>query len=176
MAQLSIENPGILLSLHDQCRKGSQRKATTEELRKALDQLLRDSRQFYLVFDALDECTEKENLMRLLTHIWNSNHSNLHILVASRREGYIQDALEPLVSFKVGIQSHVVNQDIRVFIHSRIESNPRLRSWCTIPAVKAEIEDALVNGADGMYDDTILLVSIELETDCLIGSGGRFAN
>ena len=73
---------------------------------------------------------------------------NVHFLATSRAEKDIIDSIEPLVTSPISVQSALVNADIQVYIQERLQGDRNLSKW---PAnIKAEIETALLKGADGM--------------------------
>ena len=106
----------------------------------------------YLILDALDECVERSELLINLERIMSWEDANLHILVTSRREQDIEDALTPLIEAKdqIGIQSALVNADIRVYIRDRLQIDRKLKRWKNNPKVQLEIEDELMKKACGM--------------------------
>jgi hypothetical protein len=73
----------------------------------------------------------------------------LHILATSRREKDIEEWLEPLVNDqeKICIQSALVNDDIRTYVHEKLQTDRKLK-WSA--KVQEEIEKSLMDGAHGM--------------------------
>lgn len=102
----------------------------------------------YILIDALDECSDREDILKLLEAIMEWNLNNLHILVTSRNENDIATSLEPLVTFQQCIQSALVDADIRVHVLERLSNDRDLKKWPI--DVQIEIEDALRRGAKGM--------------------------
>jgi len=97
----------------------------------------------------LDESTEREELLKLIQEIVGWKLEKLHILVTSRRESDIEEALEPLVTDQVCIQSTLVNADIHTHIREQLQKDSKLKKWPT--HVQTEIEEVLMEGASGMY-------------------------
>ena len=62
---------------------------------KLLETFICGSEPVYIILDGLDECdeVERKQLLRVILGLWQ-NCSNLHILVASRKEVDIRRALE----------------------------------------------------------------------------------
>jgi hypothetical protein len=136
-----------LLSLHASYQNGQQQ-PKLDNLLEIIRQMLQTSQNCYIILDALDECKQREDLLLLIEDIIQWKLGNLHFLATSRAERDISDSLEPLVTRKICIQSALVNADIQVYIQQRLLSDRDLKKW---PAnVKAEIETALLKGADGM--------------------------
>jgi hypothetical protein len=70
----------------------------------------------YIVVDALDECTERDELLRLINEIVGWDLGSLHILATSRKERDIEDRLKCLVSPQIHIQSALVDSDIESYV------------------------------------------------------------
>ena len=139
--------PGCLESAYSRSQDGQQQ-PTTETLTSLLHQVLQGFGHTYLFFDALDECVDRDELHSLIMEITQWNISTLHMLATSRREKDIEDALQPLVTCQICIQSAVVDTDIRVYILDRLSNDLKLKKWPT--EAKREIEKALMVGANGM--------------------------
>jgi hypothetical protein len=104
--------------------------------------------QTYIVVDALDECTEREELLGLIEEIINWKIDTLHILVTSRKEREIEQCLKDLVSNQMDIQSSLVATDIQIHVHEKLHQDLKLRKWSE--KVLAEIETELTERAHGM--------------------------
>jgi len=99
----------------------------------------------YIILDALDECADREELLKLLQEI---SIGKVQVLATSRKERDIEDALDSLFPQKVCIQSSQVGDDIQLFIRETLHNDPKLKKW---PAsVKDEISKKLMDGACGM--------------------------
>lgn len=129
--------------------KDGQQQPTTDALLSTLQHILRDFQQTFIILDALDECKEREALLKLLENTMDWKVENLHILATSRRERDIEETLAPLATDQICIQSALVNADIHVHICDRLQNDPKLNKW---PAnVQREVEKTLMDGAHGMY-------------------------
>ena len=122
--------------------------------------MLELSGQTFIIADALDECpsnsTERAELCALLTEFSRWALPNLHILVTSRKEPDINEALSTLVTFPpICIQSKQVAADIRLHVRTELANDPKLKKWSL--QIKEEIENTLVEGADGMYEPSCFL-------------------
>ncbi|KAI9717311.1 MAG: hypothetical protein M1812_004838 [Candelaria pacifica] len=149
--------PKCLKALFLECRTGTQQPSKSGLL-NALRQMLSDSAEAYLVFDALDECSERNELFSLIQTICNWKLPHLHVLATSRQERDIDEALKPFVLTEISIQNSLVDADILVHIKSRMKGQ-KLKRWVKRQEVAEEIETRLVNGASGIYAtyDKILL-------------------
>lgn len=136
-----------LVELHSQCQKGVQQ-PTPDSLFHALKSMIECLQGVYVVVDALDECSDPTDLLALMTEITSWKLDNLHILATSRRERYIEDSLGQLVSAQIGLDSSVVDEDIRTYLSAKLGMDPRFKKWTAEEHL--EIEDTLIGGADGM--------------------------
>ena len=119
---------------------------------------LTDQRPIYLIFDALDECsnvygipTSRERVLQLVVELVNLQIPNLHICVTSRPEVDIQYVLEPLTSDRVSLHDQSGQmKDIEDYVRSFVYSNsePIVRRWRKED--KEYVIDTLSERADGM--------------------------
>lgn len=137
-----------LRGLYKSCSNG-QTKPTTQSMVTVLHKLLQASRSVDIVIDAADECNERQNLLQLLEEIKKWNVNGFHLLLTSRREKDIEDALSPLLSGRIPLEESAIESDIRDFIHHRVHSDgSKLSKWPL--EIRSEIETTLLGGADGM--------------------------
>jgi hypothetical protein len=120
------------------------------DLRDSLAEMLLEYDQLYILLDALDECTERSELLKWLDQILKQNIGRLHLFASSRREADIVEALANMRVDAVPIKNADVDSDIRVFIEDQLANRSGLSKRAT--SVKAEITKALLEGANGMYD------------------------
>jgi hypothetical protein len=107
----------------------------------------------YIIIDALDECPnvkeERAELCNILKELNSWGNERLHVLVTSRKEADLAEALLPIVTQKpISIQGSVVDMDIRKFVRSQLQTNSKLSKWPT--EIQAEIEQTLVRKSSGM--------------------------
>ena len=107
------------------------------------------ARHKYIILDALDECADREDLMTFVGKLVESHMESLHIMITSRREKDIEDQLGSLADYKINIQSAIVDEDIRVYVHDRLATDIKLRKWSK--DVQSTIITALMGKAGGMY-------------------------
>jgi hypothetical protein len=122
-------------------------------LLKATQQAAQDFTQVYVVLDALDECTQRSELMDILEAVAGWKLDNLHLLMTSRKERDIESSLETYVREEdtVCLQRDVVDQDIQRYVQQRLRDDKGLAKWNKDAAIRQEIEAALMCGAQGMY-------------------------
>ena len=149
--QLSTQNetiPQPLMSAYASCVNG-QRQPTTDALLETLRYLIQGYQNVFLILDALDECTERLELLSTLNQIagWKLG---TRILVTSRREAEIGENLDLIGTEKICIQSNLVDNDIRAYIRERLSNDWKLRRWKKHPAIQDEIEKTLMEKSGGM--------------------------
>ena len=130
----------ILSRLHSNHDSGT-RQPNDEILTRCLKKMLTlpDERPIYLIFDALDECsnisgipTPRKRVLQLVEELVDLHIPNLHICVTSRPEVDIRDVLEPLTSFRVSLHDQSgQKKDIEDYVRSVVYSNsePIMRRW-----------------------------------------------
>lgn len=115
---------------------------------RILKSILAGQRQVYIITDALDECTEREDLLEVLSEITNMEPGKLHILVTSRQERDILEGLEGIATRRFSLGGSKIDKDIALYVHNQIVKHPKLRKWPQ--SVKVDIEVRLVAKAQGM--------------------------
>jgi hypothetical protein len=109
--------------------------------------------QSYIILDALDECTNRAELMDILESMARWRLEGLHILITSRKERDIESSLEDFVDKRntICLQSKLVDKDIYTYIHQRLSDDKNLSKWQKHDDIRQEIETTLMKGAQGMY-------------------------
>ncbi|KAI9881492.1 MAG: hypothetical protein M1830_000055 [Pleopsidium flavum] len=151
ISQLSGQSPVLpncVEALYDKYEDCGQQ-PRERDLKAALEVLIESFPHVYLVLDALDECSEREELMQSLDELLSKSMDGLHLLTTSRKEQDIEDAFDNLRPVKISLAVKEVNEDIKLHIKSRLSQDLRLKRLAE--ATKAEIETALLDGAHGMY-------------------------
>lgn len=90
-------------TIYSRCQEGQQ--PTIGDLVLTLRHILGDFHQTFIILDSLDECTKRRKLLGLIEEIVEWKLEKLHILATSRKEKDIEEALEPLISGQICIQS-----------------------------------------------------------------------
>ena len=102
----------------------------------------------YIVMDALDECTDQEEMFDLLNSIRDWKLGCLSILVTSRDEPDIRECVQPAPEQEIHLRNAAIDQDVRLFIRETLQKDKKLKDWSDI---FPEIEESLTNGAHGMF-------------------------
>lgn len=137
----------LIHQLYKECEQGL-RQPTVAALTAILKKVLQNIPDAFLIIDALDEHGDREELLGLLKAILDWELLNMHLLVTSRRETDIVEAIGELVTDEIGLHDAVVNADINLYVQCQVAADRRLRKWPEI--VKEEIIAALMDGAHGM--------------------------
>ncbi|KAI9770356.1 MAG: hypothetical protein M1839_003233 [Geoglossum umbratile] len=151
LAQLASRNLETLREVENLYGRNDRGKQQPDKknLLSILLSVLRSPLRTYLIIDALDECSQREELLKVLSSIYRQCSEHVNILVTSRKEYDIELAFDSLASSSIGIQQSVVDADIRIHVKTCLVEDAKLRRWPL--AVKKEMEDALVRGAQGMF-------------------------
>ena len=151
-----IEALPQLDTLFSSCEDG-RRQPTSESLCKVLLQMIGQVKEVWIVFDALDECCTRkgplmEGILSWIREVLNSGQRNIHLLVTSRPEQDIESGISEFAHNDdiVPIQSGLINNDIRAYVHARVREDNSLKRWRSQPEVQDEIEARLLEKASGM--------------------------
>ena len=140
-------------SLYSHCANGTQQPSLDQllsVLRRVLDGM-NDGDAFFII-DALDECKERVELLKLLNRIHEQKHPKLHSLVTSRQELDIEESLEAMTNdeTRICIQSDLIQTDILTYIQDRLENDDSLKRFKRNAKIREKIRKTLTENADGM--------------------------
>lgn len=129
-----------------------QHQPTYNELLITLHQILYPFEDVYLILDGLDECSEREEVLADIEELTGWKDIQLHLLATSRREKIIEESMKSFAGDKkkICIQSLLVKDDIRAYVQYRLQNDQRLKRWRKQFDMQQEIENTLVDNADGM--------------------------
>lgn len=155
ICQLATQNPSCLRILtesyftHDKGLK----QPSLHALSTLLQSMVGTCSTTFIVLDALDECSSREELLDLIESFESWNHAESHTLLTSRSEHDIRTAVESLSHRKyiTNIQQSLNAEDIRTHIRYRLSHDTRLKRWQKNPDALQEIEARLMERAGGMY-------------------------
>ncbi|EAT85426.2 hypothetical protein SNOG_06775 [Parastagonospora nodorum SN15] len=152
LLQRSLTIPKGVDALFSSCENG-QRQPSLDALLEVTRQAMQEFAYVYVVVDALDECTQRSELMDMLETVAGWRLDNLHLLMTSRKERDIETSLESYVGEEatVCLQTDVVDQDIQRYVRQRLRVNKGLAKWNKDAAIRQEIETAMMRGACGMF-------------------------
>ena len=133
--------------LYQRCGNGQQQ-PSDDAIRLLLQDTLVSPRSAYIVLDALDECADRKELLEFLCSLVKLKLPGLRVLATSRRERDIEEHLQPIATYNINMQSADVDEDIRLYVQSRLTADRTLRKWPD--TVRDEISSELVEKARGM--------------------------
>lgn len=141
--------PEGVRALHATCKREASGQQLLQALRDTLDLLPAP----FVVLDALDECSSWEGLFEILQEMQRCRKDNLRVLLTSRKEVEIEEALEDVVppGRRTCLESHLVDRDIRTYVQERLMRDKDFRRWQEDSNLKQEIEKTLGRKAHGMY-------------------------
>lgn len=108
-----------------------------------------------IVLDALDECSQRDGTVQdALSWVksFRTWAANVHLLITSRNEDHIRSMLDTWVQVTetLELRGEMINSDISHYVHDAVRTHDGLKRWRAQPAVQDEIEQTLVEKADGM--------------------------
>ncbi|KAA6411304.1 MAG: hypothetical protein FRX48_04584 [Lasallia pustulata] len=130
-----------------------ERQPDVEKLLIVLKEVVEGFDETYIVLDALDECSDREELLERMGEIQGWKLRQLRMLVTSRWLIDIKESLEPLTEprGRICIQSSLVDADILTYVRGRLQNDRALKRWRKMPGVQEEIETTLKEKANGMF-------------------------
>jgi hypothetical protein len=151
LSQHSVNSLEHLSALFSPCGDG-QRQPSLLELLTTTEHMIQAFAHVYIVLDALDECTERSELLGVLESIVSWKFQNLHVLMTSRREQDITSSLDTYIDAKdtICLQSEVVDKDIQRYVRQRLSNDKSLAKWEKDATIRQEIETVIMQGACGM--------------------------
>jgi hypothetical protein len=127
----------------------STRSSGADFLSRTLQAFIRTFEDIYIIIDALDECSEVEELMKFVGEICNWDAHQLHLLAASRQLPEIEEAIADCATDRVCLHESKTRADIAMFIEQRLNTDRKFLKWPD--DIRAEIQSALSHGAGGMW-------------------------
>lgn len=145
--------PEVVRSLQTTCENGG-RQASEQQLLQVLSDTLDLLPELFVVLDALDGCGDWVTLFDLLAEMQSWGKHNLRVLMTSRKEVQMQQALEDHVSpdNRICLESHLVNKDIRTYVKERMAKDKSFKRWQKDAEIRADIEATAGRKVHGMYD------------------------
>jgi hypothetical protein len=149
----------------------------TGALITALNSVLRQLGQSYVIIDGIDECpieaNERFNVMSLLGVLWEWGLPNLNVLVTSRWETDISRIVVPLLTHPPPIEicAEQIEGDIRLFLKKQLKvldtQIPDLGD------IKDMIETTLLERANGSYVTAYFSLPLHADLAGLDSNGFR---
>lgn len=135
--------PPVVLDLH---RYGGV--PTARKLLAAIEQVVQVFDKVFVFLDAVDESQERENLLRVLKSLaTEARFENVRLLATSREYMDIEEVMIN-ISIPVSMRNGLLDQDIALYIRSKLDSHPKLRRWSV--DFREQVFQALTAKANGM--------------------------
>jgi hypothetical protein len=147
VAELCRQTEYIPQTLLDQFR--GYRSTSSFQLEMALQILLERVEVAYVVVDAVDESKGRDEILTLLGSLgMGDRFDNIKLLVTSREYLDIEEEFSD-ISISQPMVNPLVTEDIGSYVHSALHTTRAFRRWPK--PLLIEVENALTNGAKGMY-------------------------
>ncbi|KZP21469.1 hypothetical protein FIBSPDRAFT_1044192 [Athelia psychrophila] len=141
------EIPAALANMYRACDNG-HRQPSDSILEDTLLQLIECFEDVYIVVDSLDECADRETLLKWIQSITSKASGKLHLMLTSRSESAIERGLASLSGLRrVWIGDQLTAGDIRAYVNAEVAKMDRWNK----PGERDMIEKALLDGSDGMF-------------------------
>jgi hypothetical protein len=140
--------PSVLTELFHSCHDGGAQ-PSLKSLEATLLLILEAFDDVYIVLDALDECSERKDLLKWIKRMTSWRKGKLHILATSRPEEVFVKYLRPLDPNYVYLEPDLITHDIEMYIDNTLEVEEAFERWTD--DIKSTIKSSLLDRADGMY-------------------------
>jgi hypothetical protein len=144
-------------------RKHGQLTATTEELRDLVRTLAAHIPGWYLIIDAVDECTDSDDLLLGLSQELEDRSTKV-MLFGRPNVGFLRRKLEPSQILNIGRDQN--DNDLRLYFDAHLA---RIQDLGLFPAEipRTQLLEHLLIGADGMFQWARLMIN-HLQSDGLL--------
>lgn len=146
IGRLCQEAGGIPIYVNDLNRHGAEPSLTA--LLETIAQLLLSFETVYVALDAIDESSSRDNLLQILRTLGTDQKFKRLQLVISSRDCIDIERIMLSFSVSISMNNPLVEQDIRLYVHSSLQSNPKFGRWPR--DLLYEVEESITNGAGGM--------------------------
>lgn len=140
LAQLAARAPeafDFLIHLRIQCSKDPGQQPTLGKLLEATVAAMGCFPEVFFVVDALDECSQRKQLLKILK--WLESVPNLHLALLSRREQEIDEALSAWAQ-ELPLKGIQVDKDIEDYIQQRISNSSEMQEWSEEDRLKVKTQ------------------------------------
>ena len=139
--------PAVLTKLYHSCHGGAQ--PSVESLHATLLLILEAFNDVFIILDALDECTERKDLLDWIKEMTSWRKGKLHLLATSRPEEDISKHLRLLDPDHVYITQDLITRDIKRYVDHILDVEDAFDRWDN--GIKANIKNKLLDSAEGMF-------------------------
>lgn len=140
----SDSSPRALQDILDDVRGPS-----SEDLINCLIETMSMFEDVYVVLDGLDECSldVRRKSLAMITELRNYDDSSLHLLISSRRNIDLQEALRAWYPLEISIDAECIVNDVKQYVQTEVQRNERLQLF---ESIKPQIVDTVVQKSQGM--------------------------
>ena len=151
LSEQCIKFPLALEKLYSASDMGN-RQPSLDALMDVLHDMLQEFPQSYLILDALDECEDRAELMRILEQIAGWKIEEMRVIVTSRKERDIESSLGGIIKREhiICLEQEAVDKDIQTYVRQRLSNDTGLKKWQKDAEIRQEIETILMKGSRGM--------------------------
>jgi hypothetical protein len=134
--------------LYHSCYDGGS-PPSIESLHTTLLSILEAFDDVFIILDALDECTERKDVLKWVKEMTFWRKGKLHLLATSRPEEDIGKHLRLLDSDHVYIKQDLITRDVKRYINCTLDDDVAFDRWNN--KIKANIKNKLLESAAGMF-------------------------
>jgi hypothetical protein len=140
--------PAVLTKLYHSCHNGGAQ-PSRKFLHATLLLILESFGDVFIILDALDECTERKDLLKWIKEMTSWRKGKLHLLTTSRPEENIARHLRLLDPDPVYITQSLITRDITKYVDYILDDEDAFDRWDD--EIKAKIKCKLLDSAGGMF-------------------------
>lgn len=122
-------------------------------LSDCLHKMLKDLPTTFVFIDALDECSQRVELLNWMRDFMAvPDLSHVQLMMTARPEAEFNHQLPSLIHECncVSLQTELMNADIKSYVQSSLERRPGFKKWISVPATLQQISLEVGSKADGM--------------------------
>ncbi|KAK4658095.1 hypothetical protein QC762_0034800 [Podospora pseudocomata] len=131
-----------------------QRQPDNPSLTKTLHAMMKDSKNIYLVMDALDECTERGELLQWMMEFFNApDLGHVRMIATGRPDEEFLRRIPGWIGKNNCLQldKEAVNADIRSYVTAKLEQSPDFLEKELSQDLRERIRNEVGDRADGMF-------------------------
>jgi hypothetical protein len=140
--------PTVLAKLYHSCHDGGSL-SSVKYLQATLLLILEAFNDVFIILDALDECTERKDLLKWIKEMTSWRKGKLHLLATSRPEEDIAKHLRLLDPDHVYITPGLITGDVKRYVDYILDGEDAFDRWND--KIKANIKSKLLDSAGGMF-------------------------
>src|SRR3984893_10556452 len=140
--------PAELTKLYHSCHDGGAQ-PSVESLRATLLLILEAFDDVFIILDALDECSKRNDVLKWIKEMTSWRKGKLHLFATSRPEEDIVKHLRLLDPDHVYIKQDLITRDVKIYIDCILDDDDAFDRWND--EIKANIKSKLLEGAEGMF-------------------------